>query len=98
MTSQDLHPLPTTNGSSSHDPSVEPSSLFDPSIFRSYLSSLLPPVIGASHSELQSLFDDEFDERVSRFAVEGSDVIYVIKVKHGLDGPSNVLMHCSFYP
>jgi hypothetical protein len=86
MTTQDPHPLPTTNGSSSHDGPIEHTSSFDPAIFRSYLLSLLPPVIGASPTELESLFDDEFDERVSRFAAEGSDAIYVVKVKDEVEG------------
>jgi hypothetical protein len=90
MSTPDIHPLPTTNGSTPHDVSVEPTSSFDPSIFRSYLLSLLPPVVGASTSDLQSLFDVEFDERVSRFAADGSDVIYVVKVKDEVEGVSKL--------
>ncbi|OBZ78610.1 Dynein heavy chain, cytoplasmic [Grifola frondosa] len=54
---------------------------FDPSLFRSYLLALLPPVIGAFPAELESIFDDEFDDRISRFAGEGGGVIYVVKQK-----------------
>ena len=66
---------------------VEPvSQPFDSSIFRSYLLSLLPPVLGASLEELESIFDDEFEERVSRFAAEGGAVIYVVKVRDEAEG------------
>ncbi|KAH9836656.1 dynein heavy chain, N-terminal region 1-domain-containing protein [Rhodofomes roseus] len=57
------------------------STTFDPTIFRSYLLALLPPMIGASPEELESLFDDEFDERIHRFVGEGGGVIYVVKKK-----------------
>ncbi|KAK0438444.1 dynein heavy chain, N-terminal region 1-domain-containing protein [Armillaria borealis] len=42
----------------------------------SYLSfwHLLPPVIGATPAELDSLFDDEFNDRVARFSSEGGGV------------------------
>ncbi|EGN94189.1 hypothetical protein SERLA73DRAFT_97057 [Serpula lacrymans var. lacrymans S7.3] len=73
-------PLTNSNGVLPHDSPVD-ASPFDTSLFRSYLLSLLPPVLGASPVELESLFDDEFDERVSRFAAEGGGVIYVVKVK-----------------
>ena len=76
----------TTNGALSHDVEPSSSSPFDTSIFRSYLLALLPPVIGTSPAELQTLFDDEFDERVSRFATEGGEVIYVVKVKEESEG------------
>lgn len=69
-----------TNGSVNGD-TVEPSTSFDPGIFRKYLLSLLPPVIGADPADLDSLFDDEFEERVSRFAAEPGGVIYVVKTK-----------------
>ncbi|KAF5351047.1 hypothetical protein D9756_008173 [Leucocoprinus leucothites] len=45
------------------DTAVEPSAVFDPLIFRKYLLALLPPVIGADPVDLDTLFDDEFDER-----------------------------------
>lgn len=83
-----LTPLPNTNGSFPHDgPStVEPPPSFDPAIFRSYLLSLLPPVIGASPDELEYIFDDEFEERVSRFAAEGGAALYVVKSKDEAEG------------
>ncbi|KAH9066966.1 dynein heavy chain, N-terminal region 1-domain-containing protein [Lactarius deliciosus] len=69
-----------TNGTSPipHDEAA-PSSSFDPGIFRTYLLSLLPPVLGATPAEIDSIFDDEFDERVTRFASEGTGVIYIAK-------------------
>ncbi|TFY63461.1 hypothetical protein EVJ58_g3234 [Rhodofomes roseus] len=63
------------------DGSAPASTTFDPTIFRSYLLALLPPMIGASPEELESLFDDEFDERIHRFVGEGGGVIYVVKKK-----------------
>lgn len=68
---------------------------FDPDIFRTYLSSLLPPVIGAKPSDLHSLFDDEFEERVSRFAADTGGVIYVVQVKEESEGVPTILL--SFY-
>jgi dynein heavy chain 1 len=65
---------------------------FDSSVFRSYLLSLLPPVLGASLEELESIFDDEFDERVSRFAAEGGVVIYVVKVRDDVEGEYSKLL------
>ncbi|KAH9920337.1 cytoplasmic dynein heavy chain 1 [Fomitopsis serialis] len=58
-----------------------PASTFDPAVLRTYMLALLPAMIGASPVELESLFDDEFDERVHRFAGEGGGVIYVVKKK-----------------
>ncbi|KAH9487400.1 Dynein heavy chain, cytoplasmic [Psilocybe cubensis] len=79
-----------TNGSSNHHdpspPAEPPASTFDPEIFRRYLESLLPPVIGAKISDLDSLFDEEFDERVSRFASDTGGVIYVVQVKEETEG------------
>jgi hypothetical protein len=86
MTSAEPLNLPNSNGNSPHDGPVEPTQSFDSSIFRSYLLSLLPPVLGASQAELDSIFDDEFDDRVSRFAAEGGAVIYVVKVKDETEG------------
>ncbi|KAJ2915322.1 hypothetical protein MD484_g5100, partial [Candolleomyces efflorescens] len=86
--------IPTTNGSTSHDGSTPPpgeaststsASSFDPTVFRSYLLALLPPVIGASPLDLESLFDDEFDARVTRFASEAGGVLYVVKTKEDLE-------------
>ncbi|KII86258.1 hypothetical protein PLICRDRAFT_143847 [Plicaturopsis crispa FD-325 SS-3] len=106
---QPLAPLTHTNGVLHNDGPVEPTAAasFDSSVFRNYLLSLLPPVIGATPSELESLFDDEFDERVSRFAAEGGDVIYVVKVKEDVggtcdDGPPvysyQLMPHLSYSP
>lgn len=67
-------------------PIIEPTQSYDSSIFREYLLSLLPPVLGASLDELDTIFDDEFEERVSRFAAEGGVVIYVVKVRDEADG------------
>jgi dynein heavy chain 1 len=63
-----------------------PSSSFDPSIFRDYLLSLLPPVLGTTPEEIESIFDGEFDERVARFASEGTGVIYIVKRKDDVEG------------
>ena len=62
-----------------HDSIAEPAISFDSSVFRSYLLSLLPPIFGASPEELESLFDEDFDDRCSRFAGEGGGVVYVVK-------------------
>jgi hypothetical protein len=65
-------------------------SSFDISVFKSYLLSLLPPVLGATLEDLRdSLFDDEFDERISRFAAEGGSVIYVAKTRLESEGMRN---------
>ncbi|TBU30761.1 dynein heavy chain [Dichomitus squalens] len=74
----------TLNGNGNgdlHDGISEPAIAFDPSVFRSYLLSLLPPLLAASPEELESIFDEDFHDRVSRFAGEGSGVIYVVKKK-----------------
>lgn len=76
-----------TNGNS-HDGPVEPAIAFDPNVFRAFLLALLPPLLSAATEELQSLFDEEFDGRVSRFATEGGGVIYVVKKKDDVEGTS----------
>ena len=53
-----------------------------------YLLALLTPIIDALPSELGSLFDDEFDERVARFAAESGGVVYIVKVKGEVEGLS----------
>lgn len=73
-----------TNGALQDGP-VEPTIAFDPAVFRSYLLALLPPLLAALPDELESMFDDEFDERVSRFAGEGGGVIYVVKKRDEAD-------------
>jgi dynein heavy chain 1 len=60
--------------------------MFDSEIFRSYLLALLPPVIGALPSELDAVFDDEFDERVARFAADTGGSLYVVKAKEDSEG------------
>ncbi|EIM91855.1 cytoplasmic dynein heavy chain 1 [Stereum hirsutum FP-91666 SS1] len=73
----------TTNGNGliPHDdaPPTSVTSAFDPNIFRSYLLSLLPPVLGASTDEVEGIFDEEFEERIARFAAEGGAALYVVK-------------------
>jgi hypothetical protein len=83
-----LTAVATTNGSTPHDApvTVDAAAAFDTSIFRSYLLSLLPPVIGATPAELEYIFDDEFDERVSRFVAEGGASLYVVKSKDETEG------------
>lgn len=55
---------------------------FDPEVFKVYLESLLPPIIGASRSDLDSIFEQhDFSEKVGQFAAEGGGVIYVVKAK-----------------
>lgn len=69
------------NGNGVHDTN------FDTSVFRQYLLALLPPVLGATPDELEeTLFDSEFDDRVTKFAAEGGGVVYVVKIKHDLGG------------
>ena len=84
---------PLTNGSSAihtngalQDGPVESAITFDPSIFRSYLLALLPPFLAALPEEIESIFDEEFDERVLKFAGEGGGVIYVVKKKDEAEG------------
>jgi hypothetical protein len=77
------------NGSSSipHDDAA-PSSSFDPGIFRTYLLTLLPPVLGVTLEETESIFDGDFDERAARFASEGTGVIYIVKRRDEVEGTS----------
>lgn len=89
-------PINGTNGNGIHNDSTPPPNeptvaFFDPEIFRSYLLALLPPVIGALPSDLEDLFDHEFDERVTRFAGEGGGVLYVVKSKDEVEGKLLVL-------
>lgn len=72
----------TLNGNGDlHDGISEPAISFDPSVFHSYLLSLLPPILAAPPEDLESIFDDDFHDRVSRFAGEGTGVLYVVKKK-----------------
>ncbi|KAG6864894.1 hypothetical protein C0991_006509 [Blastosporella zonata] len=75
---------PATNGSTTHE-TPESTTQFDSFIFRSYLLALLPPVIGALPDELDSLFDDEFDEKVTRFAADNGGSIYVVKIREEVE-------------
>lgn len=62
-------PVNGTNGN--HDELLEPTTQFDVSLFRSYLSALLPPVVGALPDELDDVFESgDFDETVSKFAAK----------------------------
>jgi len=86
-----MDPLTHTNGTMNGDAIVESPAAFDPLVFRKYLLSLLPPVIGADPADLDKLFVDEFHERVGRFATEAGGVIYIVKIKNETDGASVVL-------
>jgi hypothetical protein len=51
------------------------------------LTLLLPVLVGAAPSALESIFDDdEFDECLSTFAAEGGGVRYVVKVRDEAEG------------
>ncbi|CAL1696879.1 unnamed protein product [Somion occarium] len=101
---------PHTNGTTNgvHDGPAEPAittaSTFDPEIFRSYLLALLPPLLGAAPTDLEYVFDDEFNERVQRFASEGGGAIYVVKKKEESEDESNptytysLTQHLSYHP
>ena len=62
---------------------------FNTDIFRTYLLTLLPPVIGTLPYKLDLLFDDGFDEHVARFATESGGVVYIVKVKDKVEGLSS---------
>jgi len=82
-----LTPVPVNGTNGNHDGLLEPTTQFDISLFQSYLSALLPPVVGALPEELDDLFESsDFHETVSKFAAEGSDVIYVVKRRVDLEG------------
>lgn len=77
------------NGLIPHDDATTPTGVashFDSSIFRSYLLALLPPVLGTSQEELEGIFDEEFEERVARFAAEGGAALYVVKQREEVEG------------
>ena len=97
---------PTTNGihrtngalngnGDVHDPVLQPAIAFDSSVLRSYLLSLLPPLLGAPPEELESIFDDDFDDRVSRFAGEGGGVVYVVKKRDEQESEATSLSRAS---
>jgi len=82
-----LTPTPVNGTNGHHDGLLEPTTQFDVSLFQSYLSALLPPVVGALPEELDDLFESsDFNETASKFATEGSDVIYVVKRRVDLEG------------
>ena len=82
-----LTPIPVNGTNGHHDGLLEPTTQFDISLFQSYLFALLPPVVGALPEELDDLFESsDFHETVSKFAAEGSDVIYVVKRRVDLEG------------
>jgi len=76
---------------------VPSTSSFDTEIFRRYLLDLFLPGIDARSSDLKSLFDDEFDERVSRFAADIGGVIYVVQVKEESEGMLKFSLVFSLY-
>lgn len=75
-----------TNGAHHEGPLDTSPSAFDSTLLRSYLLALLPPLLGAGPEDLYSVFDDDFEERVARFASEGNGVMYVSKLKHEIEG------------
>ena len=82
-----LTPVPVNGTNGHHDGLLEPTMQFDIYLFRSYLSTLLPPVVGALPEELDDLFESgDFHETVSKLAAEGSDVIYLVKRRVDLEG------------
>lgn len=90
MTSIDT---PHTNGATNgavHDGetaiTTSTPSPFDPTIFKAYFLALLPPLLAAAPHELDYLFDDEFNDRVQRFASEGGGAMYVVKKKEESEG------------
>ena len=82
--------LTTTNGINHDAAPAEPTVVFDSEIFCSYLLYLLPPVIGALPSELDLLFDTEFDERVAHFAADTGGSLYVVKTKEKSEGAYSI--------
>lgn len=99
MTSLDQHLAVSTapngtNGAALHDNLVNSVVQFDTSVFRSYVLALLPPILDALPEDLESLFDDMFDEHVMQFAAEGGGVIYVVKKKDDLNGAALFSPYC----
>ncbi|KAJ3925534.1 MAG: hypothetical protein NXY57DRAFT_1068826 [Lentinula lateritia] len=69
-------PPPTTNGHSETPPAKPTAPFFNPEIFCLYflaLLALLPPVIGALPSDLERIFDTDFDKHISQFSGEGGN-------------------------
>ncbi|PFH46895.1 hypothetical protein AMATHDRAFT_7278 [Amanita thiersii Skay4041] len=61
---------------------------FDAEVFRAYLKTLLPPVLAVDQTDLESLFNSEFDEYMAGFASETDNVMYVTKVKEDSEDDS----------
>lgn len=73
---------------------------FHASTFREYLLALLPPVLGATPSELEDgIFSDpDFEERVTQFATQPGGPLYVAKISdelHGTPLPLHFLSRCT---
>ena len=66
--------------------STTPTIPFDPSVLRSYLLALLPPLLDAAPDELETIFDERFDDLVARFAGENGGVVYVVKRREDVQG------------
>lgn len=100
-----LHHDDSPSTSTSQNPVVAPT--FDPNVFRTYLLSLLPPVLGATPNELEGIFADEeaFEEKVLRFAGESAGgasgsgsggVLYVVKMRDGSSAEGSSSLRPSF--
>lgn len=94
---------PLTNGHDNSEPSIQTQPdqppQFDPEILKAYLQALLPPVIGTSHSDLVSLFEqDDFADKVTQFATESGGVIYVVKAKDDVEEESVQTYHYTLTP
>ncbi|KAF7327657.1 hypothetical protein MKEN_00345100 [Mycena kentingensis (nom. inval.)] len=79
---------PPTNGANGLDHSTPPPAAvvpFDAETFRAYLRALLPPVIAALPGDVESLFDDSFDDRVAKFASDPAATLYVVKSRFSGD-------------
>ncbi|KAJ7070130.1 dynein heavy chain, N-terminal region 1-domain-containing protein [Mycena amicta] len=79
---------PPTNGSNGLDhqtPTPAGVVAFDSDIFRVYLRALLPPVIAAVPEDVESLFDDSFEDRVAKFASDPAATLYVVKSRFSGD-------------
>ena len=76
----------TAPGAPQPDAPAETTIPFEPATFRQYLLGLVPPLMGAVPEELESLLDDDFNERVTKFAQEGGGTLYVVKKKDDSEG------------
>ena len=80
---------PHINGNGTPQPPEGPPETtitFEPAVFRPYLLALVPPLLGAAPEELETLFDNDFDERVTKFAQEGGGTLYVVQKKDDNEG------------